>query len=232
MAKDWIERRNIDFHGQAKRFTETIVADPGAYGIDPAEAALLAAEFAEFDARFLAAFEPLTRTALRVIARDRARKTLAKRMRALAAVIRANPATTVAMRIGLHMTVDGSGEPAPRHPPQTRPTLTIVKLVDDMLTLSLKDSGSSRRGVPRHYSGAQIFMAHGVVYGAPRDVTRWRLVGVTSKARTTIELPYLKAGSAVSLAARWYNTHGPGPSGEAATTYVGEILKIPTLRAA
>jgi hypothetical protein len=227
MAKDWIPRRNGAFLMQARVFSQKIFDDPSRYGIDPADAARLVADFADFDAKYRAALEPLTRTTLGVIARDAARKTLSDRMRALGAQIRANRAVNFERRFELLMTVNGRAEPAPQHPPESRPVLTIVSVIDDRLTLSLKNSGSSGRGVPRHYSGAQIFLLPGLFYGAPRDVTQWRLAGVTSKARTTIELPYLKPGSALSLSARWYNTHGAGPSSTAAYTYVGEILKTP-----
>src|SRR5688500_2365681 len=104
MAKDWIERRNIDFRQQAKRFTEAVVGDPGAYGVDPADAALLAADYANFDAKYRATWEPLTRTTAAVIAREAARKALAKRMRAIAMIVRGNPAVTMAMRLALGMT--------------------------------------------------------------------------------------------------------------------------------
>jgi hypothetical protein len=230
MAKDWIERGNLPFREQARAFSQRISDDPSRYGIDPADAALLASDYAAFDVCYRQTWEPLTRTTAAVIARDRARKALSKRMRALAAQMRANPAVTDAMRRELQMTVDGEAEPTPQHPPKSRPWITIVSLINDQLTLSLKDSQRSGRGVPRHYSGAQIFMHPGERVRAPLDLTQWRLVGVTSKARTTITLPMLPAGSAITLAARWYNSHGAGPSSQTTQTYVGEILKIPSLQ--
>jgi uncharacterized protein YecT (DUF1311 family) len=65
------------------------------YGVDPAEAALLAAEYADFDAKFRAAYGKLTRTALRRHrTRQRAQKHSPNAWRAIAMIVRANPAVT------------------------------------------------------------------------------------------------------------------------------------------
>src|SRR5262245_37742894 len=119
MAKDWIQRRNTDFLGQARNFSNLIQSDPGAYGIDPADAALLVAENADFAAKYRIPTDPHTRTSPAIIARDEAREILAERMRRIAAQIRANPAVTDVMRLQLTLTVPGRADGAPDGPPKT-----------------------------------------------------------------------------------------------------------------
>ena len=228
MAKDWIERRNIDFHGQANRFTEAIVADPGGYGVSLDDAALLEAEFGLFDASYRAAWSKLTRTTVAVNARNRTRKALAKRMRAIAMIVRGNPAVTMKMKLALGMTVELANPPAPPSRPDPRPWLEARLLPNDQLKITLKEGRSSRRGIPRQYAGAQIFLAPGRHYGSPRDIEQWRLLAVVSKAQTEVALPYVPAGSPVTVAARYYNTHGAGPSSNAVVVWVGEICVLPT----
>src|SRR5438874_7596773 len=128
MAKDWIQRRNAEFCSQARVFSETIAADAAAYGIDPADAAALSAEYADFAAKYQAAAQPDTRTSSAVVARDDARKILARHMREMGARIRANPAVTSVMRIALTVAVPGSGERAPDGPPKTPPRVRVLSL--------------------------------------------------------------------------------------------------------
>lgn len=232
MATDWIKRSNSDFDGQARGFSNVLVAHAESYGIDPADAALLAAEFADFDAKYRAVLLPSTRTSIAVMERDSARQTLAAHMRLIAMRIRANPAVTGEMRVNLGMTVEGGAATALSTPPLSEPCILVGRFVSNWLTLTLRDSGSSTRGVPRGCTGAQIFMYVGRATNTPPDITKWQLVGTTSKAKTTIKLPFQPPGTCITLAARWYNSRGAGPNSRTVEVWTGPMFQMPALVAA
>lgn len=232
MAKDWIHRKNSDFNDQALNFANRIVAESAAYGIDPAEAAQLAAEQVDYAAKYQTASQPGSRTSVAVIARDDARKVLANHMRSIGARVRANPVVTDEMRILLSLTVPGQAPAAPDGPPKTRPRINVLSLDGNHLTLRVRDTESASPAKPRHYLGAQIYICTDSTEQAPADLNRWRLATVTTKGKTLVKLPFIEPGTRVWLCARWFNTHGAGAVSNIAYVWTGGMVVAPSLAAA
>lgn len=232
MAKDWIARRNGFLSQQARVFSQKIAADPGLYGIDPTEAAQLVAESEDFTAKYEATVRPGTRTSIAISGRDEARRVLTDHMRLVALRIRGNRAVTDEMRINLTMTVDGSAEPAPAGVPKSSPQILVGDLRGNYLTIRLSELETASRGMPRQYRGAQIFMYADDGTKPPGDIAQWRLLGVVSKAKSVVTLPYLPPGTKVTLAARWFNRHGAGPASMPVEVWTGQTLPLPGLQAA
>jgi hypothetical protein len=232
MARDWIERRNADLASQARVFSQTIAADPSAWGVNPLDATALVAEYEAFVAAYKAAWEPLTRTAAAVIRRDGAREKLAQRMRQLGAIIRANPAVTSEMRINAMMNTVAQPVKPPQGRPQTRPRVDVVSLDNDMLTLRVRDDSSSRAGRPRGYTGAQIFICSDGDPRAANPSGTWRFLAVTTRNKPRVKLPCLAPGTCVSIAARWYNTRGAGQMSNVTQVWTGRMICVPSLQRA
>jgi hypothetical protein len=227
MARDWIERRNGKFDMQAMLFSQAISANYADYQISPADAALLAADYADFHAALLTTNDPRTRTSPAISLRDRLREQLVARMRDLGGRVRANGSISASLKQILGV---GQAQPA-QHAlhgrPTTRPRVYVQSVVNNRLRLKVLDPEQpTLRGKPPQYVAAELFACFGQK-NAPTHSDEWRFMGLALSASATIKLPQLDPGTKIWLCARWRNTHGTGPTSEAVSTHIAAMTVAP-----
>ena len=230
MGKDWIERRYEDFATQAKLFCETIAADAAAYQISPADAALLMDDYTAFAITQTAASLPSERTTIAVIERKAARRRLQDRMRDLGARIRANSTISDQAKAAITLSVPRERSSSRGHgsAPDEAPRVLVRSIVANMITVRLLPTATSgRRGKPRYAIGAEL-LYHAGEEPPHRVAGEWQRGGLTTSGTGRIVLPQTLTskrprGTRIWIAARWFNSHGPGPISELVYTHLADI---------
>jgi hypothetical protein len=185
------------------QYSEKISAAPLPLALTVPQATELASRTATFDAAFLAAADPATRTRAKVELKRSTRKFLSDYGRMLARIIQAAPTVTDAQRIDLGLPVADS-LPTPIDAPTAVPAPKVVSMDGWTASLQLRVAGSDRRGLPPQVSGAYIYSFAGPV--APTDPQLWKFEGATTRADCKVAFDNsLEAGSKVFVCACFFN---------------------------
>ncbi len=105
MARSFYYGTDFQLHMSSRSFSQKISADPGAFGLSPERCAAYASVDADYQAAFVAAVTPETRTKAKIMAKNDARASLMALAASLAKIIDGTPTVTDAQRIDLGLSV-------------------------------------------------------------------------------------------------------------------------------
>jgi hypothetical protein len=217
----YLPPREADFLAWSTNFNDLISLSPESYGLTAAQATNYATLHTTF-ANAYAVAHGSNRGPVATQTKNTAKRALIADARGLVRIIQAFPGTTDTMRVQLQVNVPDE-EPTPIPPPSTAPILSIVRTVNRVVTVRLRDSeDTDRRGKPHGVSGASIFVFIGET--PPADPLQWSFLLNTSL--TDLDIPFastVPGGSTVWLAAFWFNPRKQsGPASTAVSTVIAD----------
>jgi hypothetical protein len=217
----YLPTREADLLTWSGNFDTLINLTPTDYGLTAGQATDYRALHTAFTDAYAVANGP-ERGPAATQTKNTAKHALIAEARKLVRIIQAFPGTTNTMRVQLKITVPDV-EPTPVPVPSTAPVLSIVRTINRVVTVRLRDSENpDRRGKPHGVSGASIFMYIGE--NPPADPLQWSFL--LSTARPAMNIPFastVPGGSKVWLCAFWFNPRKQsGPASTAVSTIISE----------
>jgi hypothetical protein len=206
MSTDFLpdaDARALEF---MKAFAAGVAGDVAAYHLDPADAAAISAAVDAFDAAFLVAASPATRTRVTVREKSAARDAAEAVVRRYAALIRVDDAIPDADKIAVGVRpVNTSRTPVPA--PATSPLLNVVGITPGVQHLRFADSATPLRGAkPFGAASLQLFVAVGDAPATDPAAALFR----AAFTRNPVAVPFdASAGGKVATHfARWASARG------------------------
>lgn len=222
MPIQYIPAPDSDFAAWLSNFATLLAANPTDYGSTSGVAATVTAAQADYQAAYLAATSPDTRTPATVAAKNTSRVNAEGIVRPLAVQISANAAVSDDLKRGIGVTVRTASR-APVPPPTTVPVLSLRSQSYNNATLDFRDSASPEsRAKPPGVIGVQLFASFGTT--AATDPAQ--LAFAMQPTRTPLMLDTTgKSGKVCSVAAR-YITRGSTRDGVALIGNFGAIVSF------
>lgn len=207
MPTPYLPPRDADFAIWLANFSTKITAVPANYGLIAGDAVIIAAQNTAFQAAFLAATTPATRTAATVAAKDAARVLAEAVARPYATAISRNPAVTDANKANVGVTLpDPSRTPIPA--PVTAPVLSVRAMIPGQVTIDYRDATDpTARAKPDGVVGMQLFAVFGTVPAVSADALSF--IGQVTKTPTLLDSTG-QSGKVLTMAGRWVTRAGPG----------------------
>jgi hypothetical protein len=215
----YIPTQDASFVQWARNFSTLLSADPPLYGLTAPDAAVVAGQFAIFDAAYQAAIDPITRTQLTVLEKDGEKVTMLGIARLYAAQIRANEgvADEDKTALGLHIP---DPTPTPIPTPTTYPLISVLLAASGIHQLFLTDQTTpDTKAKPQGVAGCLLYA---LAAATPRELTITDPVyGIVTRADYTADTSAFTPGQHAMYAARWFNRKGElGPIGPTASFIV------------
>jgi hypothetical protein len=198
----YIPARQIDFDAWLANFSTLISANPGLYGIAPADAVTIAADVAAWAAAYAPVTSPSTKTASAVAAKDAARAIVTAQVRTFAQQIANNPGVLSSDKIALGLNPRTS-VPTPITPPASNPVLSLVSCSNLSAYIRYRDSMSSPTSKGKPY-GVQQCQLFGMTSATPiTDPSVLPLKSLVSKCPVVLTFDSSEVGKQFYVAARW-----------------------------
>ncbi|MEA2734155.1 MAG: hypothetical protein QOE14_606 [Humisphaera sp.] len=206
----------------AEHFAAYVIANGTALGFTVPQTTQLNDVVVDYHDAFGLASNEVTRTSGTIVDKDLKRGILKATLRSYIARIQANPAVTAQQKADLSITIRDS-EPTPQPPPNTRPVVTVVRIVNNDVVVRMVDELTpTRRARPRGCAGIAIYSFVGE--NVPADLEQWRHEGLATKAEFTIGFNAADAGKKITIVARYYSRKGEfGPMSAAITTVIAAL---------
>lgn len=207
MQAPYIPAKDADFDSWLTNFSALITAAPADFGLIAADAVIIAAAQTAFNAAFVTAITPETRTSPAIAAKDAARASADATVRPYAIQIKLNAAVTdenkVAVGVNLPVT---SRTPVP--PPATAPVLALVEAQPGQHVLGYKDSTTpTSKAKPAGVTGIEIVRVIGVAPAVDPDQGTPLAIATKSPQRLTTSVG--DVGKIATYFARWTTRSGP-----------------------
>ena len=202
-ATDFIPRTDADLLAFAQHYSTLITTAPTSYGLTTTIATTLAGKVTSYQTAFAAAVGASTRGPSTIFAKDQARRDLVAYIRTTAKQIQGTITVTDQQRQDLGLTVPA--QPSPIPPPAFKPTIDIVSVSGNTVTIRIhSDGGGPRRGRPPGVDGISIWSAVGAA--APTVEADWNNQGITTRTVVDITFPStVTPGSKVWFTAFYFN---------------------------
>jgi hypothetical protein len=205
MAKNFYFGKQADIVAGSANFAALLTAAPTTYGLVASQATAFATLNTALQTAYAAAISPATRTRTAVEANRQAIENMRKTAILYGKIITATPTVTDAQLVALGLLPRSS--PAPRPIPLIPPVLTIVSVVNRLVTIKIRPGGSDSRSKPNGTAGAQVFSYSGPT--APSDPRLYHYEGLATRGTAQVQFPDTIAnGSTVWLAAGWVTQRG------------------------
>jgi hypothetical protein len=136
MGRSFYYGKDAELYTGSQSFSTKITATPVAYGLTAPQATSYAATALTYKTEYLAAIDPETRTASKIIAKDDARAALVDATAQLAKIIEATPTVTNEQKNDLGLSVRAT--PTPMAPPGTANKIVATFAGDGSLNLTWK----------------------------------------------------------------------------------------------
>jgi len=223
MAAPYIPNKDADYNDWLNNFRTLIAANPTNYGLVTGDATAISAAWTAWNAAYLAATNPTTRTSATIATKDGQRATSESVARPYAIRIRDNDSVSEALKVGLGLTIP-KFPPTPIPAPVDAPELGLVKAIPLNQTLSFKTVGSVGKSKPFGVIGLEVFRAVGVA--AAVDPAQCEYNNTFGKSPFVQTFEAGQQGKIVTYFARFVTRSGPagvaqkGPWSAALTLYV------------
>lgn len=208
----YIPTKDADYALWSANFSNLIVADPGLYGLEAADAAIISAQEVIWQAAYLLATTLSTRTRVTVADKDGEKLTSLQINRQYAAIIRADSgvADEDKTALGLHIP-DPTPTPVPA--PTTYPQIAVLLCGNNQQQLFITDQLTpDTKSKPFGVAGCLLFRTVSVTAQSP--LVNPVLVGVITRADTVLDTTGLTKGSYANYQGQWFNRKGQiGPTG-------------------
>ena len=219
MPRSFLPSADAQLLAWSANFIGLVKLQPGNYGLTAAQATAYQTVNDAYATAYRTAFDPHTRTAPAIAAKDRAKANLAASARELVRLVQATSTVTDEQRKALKITVAKSRSPVPA--PSARPAIELASVVGRLVSVNVYDSSSrTKRGKPLGSVGAKLYTFVGDAY--PSDPALWAYQGDYTKTKCEIVFDdFVENGAQVWVCAAWYNRKGEtGPISVPLTTNV------------
>jgi hypothetical protein len=214
MATGYIPSRDADLDTWALNFKTLIAANPTNYGLQSADATAITNAYTSWNAAYLAANNPTTRTKATVATKNAQKANLLTVVRGYAATIRVNHAVSDALKIGLGLHV-ADHSPTPVPPPSTKPVLAIAKIDQGFQEVRATDE-TTPNSRARAVGSAGMLLYRAVGTAAVNDPTQATFMSFVGKTSVQSNFDHADNGKTVTYFARWTNAKGEvGPWSQA-----------------
>jgi hypothetical protein len=224
MRRDFFPDRDEQIVPFTANMSQRLVADPGAYGIDPGTAAHFAELAEAYRVAYLASCDPALKSKILVIRKDEARDALEAEARRLNRIIQANDVTDVQkIQLGLSTRRGGGRNPAIQAP-LTAPEIWAKSVNQRTVVLSvLARAGevSTGKARPRGVIGAAVY-GWAKSGAPPARLADWQMLGYAARPRFNATFgPEVTPGTRAYLAAHWLSTRlEVGPMSNVVETHI------------
>lgn len=206
MTTPYIPAKDADFLAWLDNFDDLTAINFAAYGLTGGEAATITTQRTNYDAAFLAATNPATRTPVTVATKDTTKATALATVRPLAQKIRNNPAVSDPDRVALGLTVPDTS-PSPIPAPITFPLLDLLRATPGQHWLQYRDSDTpTAKAKPFGALGMELWQVIGVAPGVDPDLASY--IGTVTKSPLSVTLNVADVGKYATYWARWITRRG------------------------
>lgn len=203
---DFIPQQDAEFADWSANFESGIDTEFATYGLTSGQATAYTALDTAFQAAYLLAINPATRTPVTVANKDTTKAAAIANARVLASIVNAFPATTNGMRLTLGLTPRGSG-PTPIPAPTTKPVPIVVGYNPLGHVLQIRDESTpTSRAKPAGTISCQVWAKIGPV--APVSLAECEMVGVYTKPFLSLTFASPAGGQKIFYLCRWQTRRG------------------------
>jgi len=205
-TQPYIPGTDSAFRDWLLNFSTLITADPTKYGLDAADATVIAGHYTAFNDAYTLVQAPSTRTSTTVAQKDSARASAEASVRVYAQMIKANAGVNNEDKVALGVHVDDA-TPTPVPTPTTAPALMIVSANSGVHQLRYADETTpASRRKPDGAIQMQLSMTVGA--SPATDPETGSLVGLFTKQPVLVNLDPADAGLTATYFARWVTRTG------------------------
>lgn len=206
MANSYIPNKDVDLVPWADNFRDLITANPALYGLQPSDATAIAAVVNPFDASYIVATNPSTRTPATVAAKDSDKGAMIPILRLYAQTIKLNQGVTNENKVALGIHVNDA-LPSPVPVPTSLPLMTITGARHLYQEIKIQASETpTSKAKPVGSVGAVIFTYIGVA--AATDPTTGLFKQINTKTPASLNYQPGDVGKIATSWARWFNRKG------------------------
>ena len=202
----YIPAADADFANWITNFDTLLTANPGTFGLDPADAVIVAGVTATWDAAYLAAIDPATRTTPTIAAKDAARASAEAVIRPYAVEISRSASVTNLDKAAIGVTIP-SITPTPIPAPVDPVELGLQSAMPLNMLLSYKVPGSVGKSKPFGSTGVEIWRSVGAV--AATDPAQTFFNNRVTKSPFNQNFDAADQGKIVTYFARFTTQSGP-----------------------
>lgn len=208
MQAPYIPATDAAFDSWLANFSALITAAPTTYGLTAPDAVTIAASYSAWNAAFLLATNPTTRTTPAIAAKDAERLLAEQVVRPFAVGISRNPAVTNLDKTAVGVNLPNTAR-TPIPPPLTVPGLTLVAAIHFVHTLAFRDTSTpTTKAKPFGAIGMELWRTLAV--GASTDPTTATQIAVLTKSPNSIGYTAPDVGKTATYWGRWVTRSGPG----------------------
>lgn len=205
---DYIPSSDSGFDAWLTNFSALLTAAPTTYGLIAGDAVIVAAQQVAYNAAFVTATTPATRTSPTIAAKDAARATALATVRPYAVNISLNAGVADLDKIAIGVTV-AKLVPTPVPPPLTVPVLSLVSATHLVQQLAYRDTATpTSKAKPPGVTGMEIWRSIGTT--ASVDPSQADFNGIVTKSPLVQQFQAGDVGKVVTYWARWVTRGGPG----------------------
>ena len=219
----YIPPRDADFENWFNNFSTLLTASPTTYGLLAGDATTVAALYSAWNAAFVLATNPGTRTSVTIAAKDVARVNATVVVRPYAQRISVNPAVANSDKVAIGVTVR-STVPTPVPPPTTFPIIGLLALTPGVFQYSYKDSSlGPTKAKPFGAIGMEVSVGFSATGSLP--VSGTVSYGTVTKSPNFFDTTG-EAGKTMSFYARWVTRSGPNGQSQRGPWSIGTFVVV------
>lgn len=203
----YIPPRDPDFQNWFQNFSTLLTAAPSTYGMVTGDAVAVAAQYALWNAAYLAAIGGATRGPMTIAAKDTERASATAIVRPYAQAISQNAGVMVDDKIAIGVNPRTS-TPSPIAAPATNPVLSVVAATPLQHLLRYRDMLSSPSVKSKPYGVVQIQIFGKASATVVTDPETMFLLTSATKCPLTVGWNGADAGKVAYYASRWINRNG------------------------
>lgn len=208
MPASYIPAPDADFDAWMANFSTLLTADPTAYGEDAPSALVVQNAYDAWEAAYLLATNPATRTSPAIADKDAERVNLDAAARPVAQRINARASVTNTQRSDLGITIRKTTR-TPVPPPSTAPAVTLRSQIPGVARMQIRDETTpTTKAKPLGVIGVDLHLFIGDT--PPASYEDWPLAKTTGKTPNTLEFTGAQSGMTANVVARWTTRSGPG----------------------
>ncbi len=222
MSAPYIPAKESSFITWAMNFSTLITASPGTYGLQASDATAISNVNTPYQAAYLVAKNPTTRSPTTVATKNTARVNALAVMRPYAVLISRNAGVSPSNKVALGVNPQTS-TPTPVPAPTTYPVLSVPSALTGGLVIRFRDELASP-SVKAKPPGATYLLMRAITMasGTPSAaISTWPIVAVQTKSPFTLDTSSLTTGESIYMAGQWRTRKGlAGAFGPTVTSLV------------
>lgn len=196
------------FQDWLNNFSTLLSGAPATYGLVAGDAVIVAAAYAAWNAAFVAAITPATRTSVTIAQKDAERTSAEVIVRPYAVKISRNPAVLNGDKVDIGVNLPNTAR-TPVPPPTTQPSLSLVIATHFVHTLAYRDSSTpTTKAKPPGTVGMELWRT--IAVSPQTDPSAATFIGVFTKSPNNVGYSAPDLGKNATYWGRWVTKSGPG----------------------